>query len=238
MQRRSDGERFANRAEAGRLLADRLAAYRSAPWTVVLGLPRGGVVVAAEIARALDLPLDVLISRKLGSPQNPELAIGAVAEGGEPYVFEETRLATGASDRYVADETAAQQREIARRRQMFRGGRPLHLPGGGTAILVDDGIATGSTVMAAIHALRHQDVRRVVLATPVAPPDTARRLEALVDELVVLRTPEPFWSVGGFYVDFEQVTDDEVDRLLHEVRHYSEEDARPVVPSTAGGEGR
>lgn len=221
MRERPDNAAFRDRVEAGRRLAQRLGAYRRAPKTVVLGLPRGGVVVAAEIAAALELPLDVLISRKIGAPGNPELAIGAVAEGGPAYLFEETRLATGASDRYVAEETAVQEREIARRRQMFRAGRPLQLPEGGTAILVDDGIATGSTVMAAISALRHQRVRRVVLATPVAPPDTAERLGRLVDDLVILRTPAPFWSVGGFYRDFEQVTDEEVDTLLRDARHPS-----------------
>jgi len=228
MRDHSGMERFRDRREGGRLLAARLTAFRAAPATIVLGLPRGGVVPAAEIARALDLPLDVLISRKLRAPSNPELAIGAVAEGGEAYVFEETREATGASAAYLAEETSAQQIEITRRRKMFRGGAALALPPKATVILVDDGIATGSTVIAAIHALRHQGVGRIVLATPVAPPDTAERLGSMVDEMVVLRTPEPFWAVGRFYEDFEQVSDDEVRELLAASRRPAPSPAKPL----------
>lgn len=209
--------RFRDRRQAGRLLAERLAAYRRAPATVVLGLPRGGVVPAAEIARILELPLDVLLSRKLRAPGNPELAIGAVAEGGEAYLYHRSCEATGASDAYIARETAEQRAEIERRRRMLRGGAAVHLPPRSTVILVDDGIATGSTAVAAIHALRHKGVGRIVLATAVVPPDTADRLRDEVDELVVLKTPEPFWSVGGFYEDFEQVSDEEVRALLDEV---------------------
>jgi putative phosphoribosyl transferase len=192
--------------------------YRGAPRTVVLGLPRGGVVPAAEIADALSLPLDVIVSRKIGAPGNPELAIGAVAEGGEPYLDARLAALTGASEAYVAEETARQRLEIDRRRALFREGRPLALLPRTTVILVDDGIATGATVIAAVRALRQQRVDRLVLAVPVAPPDTVARLRDLVDEVVVLSTPEDFGAVGSFYEDFRQVTDDEAAALVTRAR--------------------
>lgn len=195
----------------------RLARYYAAPRTVVLGLPRGGVVPAAEIATALSLPLDVIVSRKIGAPGNPELAVGAVAEDGEPYIDQSTADLTGASDAYLADETARQRREIERRRALFREGRPLALPAHATVILVDDGVATGATVIAAVYALRQQGIDRLVLAVPVAPPDTAKRLRALVDELVVLDTPDEFWAVGAFYDDFTQVSDEDAAAILARV---------------------
>ena len=208
--------RFRDRREGGRLLASRLSAYRRRPRAVVLGLPRGGVVPAAVIARTLELPLDVIISRKLHAPGNPELAIGAIAEGGEPYLNAESLDVTGASESHIARELAEQRSEIARRQQLFRGGAPLRLPERATAILVDDGIATGSTVVAAIQALRRQAVERIVLAVPVAPPDTVERLRTMVDEVAVLSTPILFWAVGAFYDDFRQVSDAEVRKLLEE----------------------
>jgi putative phosphoribosyl transferase len=208
--------RFRDRSEAGRLLAARLGAYRGRHDAVVVGLPRGGVPPAAEIARALELPLDVMISRKLGAPQNPEFAIGAVAEGGEPYLNAEGVEATAASKRFIFHATERQRGEIARRQKLFRGGAPLRLEPHVTAILVDDGIATGSTIFAAIQALRRQGVGRIVLAIPVAPPDTVERLRPLVEELVVLLAPTLFWAVGVFYEDFAQVSDEDVCRLLSE----------------------
>jgi putative phosphoribosyl transferase len=206
--------RFRDRREAGELLASRLSAYHRKPRTIVLGLPRGGVVPAAVIARTLEVPLDVIISRKLHAPGNPELAIGAIAEGGEPYLNPESLAATEASESHVARELAEQRSEIARRQELFRGGAPLRLPERSTAILVDDGIATGSTVVAAIQALRRQTVERIVLAVPVAPPDTVEELRPTVEELVVLSTPILFWAVGQFYDDFRQVSDEEVRELL------------------------
>jgi putative phosphoribosyl transferase len=209
---------FANRREAGRLLATRLGRYAKGARTVVLALPRGGVVPAAEIATALGLPLDVIVSRKLGAPGNPELAIGAIAEGGAPYFNQEALASTDASEAHVAREVEHQRGEIARRRERFRDGRPLSLPEGATVILVDDGVATGSTAIAAIHALREQGVGRLVFAIPVAPPDTADVLRGMVDELVVLATPMLFWAVGAFYEDFRQVSDDEVVEILARAR--------------------
>jgi putative phosphoribosyl transferase len=205
---------FRDRCEAGRRLATRLAAYRRRPATVVLGLPRGGVEVAAEVAAALGLPLDVILARKLGAPGNPELAIGAIAEGGGVYLDERSVALTGASPGYLRRERERGEAEIARRRARFRRGRALVLPAGTTVILVDDGVATGATVIAAIHALRAGGVARLVLALPVAPPETAERLRELVDELVVLATPDMFWSVGSFYEAVPQISDDEVAVLL------------------------
>lgn len=205
---------FTDRRAAGRLLAEALRPYAGRPDTVVVAMPRGGIVPAAEIARALGLPLDVIVSRKLGAPGNPEFAIGAVAEGGTPYVNDEAVLLSGASEEWLAAEVARQRAEIARRQRLFRGGRPPSFPPGGTAILVDDGVATGATAIAAIRALRELGVAHVVFAVPVAPPDTAARLRAMVDELVVLATPIPFRAVGLFYEDFTQVSDEEVIALL------------------------
>jgi predicted phosphoribosyltransferase len=201
---------FRDRRDAGRMLAAALLQYRHRPATVVLALPRGGVVPAAEVAVALGLPLDVIISRKLGAPGNREYAIGAIAEGGTPYLNEKALRLTGASEAYITREAEHQRGEIARRQRRFRGGRPLSLPEGGTVILVDDGVATGSTAIAAIQALRLRGVARLVFAIPVAPPDTAAVLRTMLDELVVLATPEYFHAVGAFYEDFAQVSDDEV----------------------------
>jgi len=217
---------FRDRREAGRLLAERLRHHAGRADTVVLGLPRGGVVPAVEIASALGLPVDVIVSRKLGAPDQPELAIGAIAEGGAPYLDAETLAATDASPEHVERAVALQRAEIERRRRRFRDGRALPVPRGGTVILVDDGVATGSTAIAAIRALRECGAGRVVFAVPVAPPDTAERLRGMVDELVVLATPEEFWAVGAFYRDFDQVTDDEVVALL----------ARADRPAPAHGE--
>jgi putative phosphoribosyl transferase len=210
---------FRDRRQAGRQLAGRLGRYRDQPRTVVLGLPRGGVVPAAEIAAALRLPLDVIIARKIGAPGNPEFAIGAIAEGGDAYLNEEGLALSRASREYVANEIRHQRSEIAHRQVRFRDGHALSLPDKATVILVDDGIATGSTVIAAIRALRQQRVARLVLAIPVAPPDTAALLRDTVDDLVVLSTPLLFWAVGAFYEDFGQVSDDEVCELLAQAKH-------------------
>ena len=188
---------------------------------------------AAEVARALDLPLDVIISRKLGAPGNPEFAIGAVAEGGDPYFNDEGVRSTGAVPSYISRVTAQQRLEIARRQKLFRGGAPLRVPPHAAVILVDDGIATGSTVIAAIQALRQQGVRRMVLAVPVAPPETIERLRPMVDELVVLLTPPLFWAVGAFYEDFRQVSDDDVCRVLDEAARGRSTRADANAVSTA-----
>jgi putative phosphoribosyl transferase len=200
------------------MLAERLRAYAGRTRSVVLALPRGGVVPAAEVAASLGLPLDVIVSRKIGAPGNPELAIGAIAEGGAPYLNRGSLAVAAGSDAHLAREVARQRAEIARRLRRFRAGQALSLPERATVILVDDGVATGSTAIAAIHALRERGVERLVFAIPVAPPDTAETLRSMVDELVVLATPPHFWAVGEFYDDFRQVSDDEVVQVLEQAR--------------------
>ncbi len=209
---------FENRKEAGRLLAQRLQDLKGDPDVVVLGIPRGGVVVAAEIARALGAPLDVYITRKLGAPGNPELAIGAVAEDGTVVIDEESVSLLRVSEAYLEEERRRQQEEIRRRASRYRRGRPPISLEGKRVILVDDGVATGHTVEAAIRALRQQPLKELILAIPVGPPATVARLRALVDRLEVLVEPEVFWAVGMFYRDFRQVSDEEVETLLDENR--------------------
>ena len=204
-------EPFVDRVDAGRQLADALATMKFAD-AVVLALPRGGVPVAVEVARALHAPLDVLLVRKIGAPGQRELAVAAVAEGsGDDLVLDaETMAISGASRAYVEREAVHERAEIARRRSAFRGGRaPLAIEGR-TAVVVDDGIATGTTVRAALQALRRRRPARLVLAVPVAPPDTVALLRPLVDDLVCLREPPAFYAVGAHYADFRQVSDDEV----------------------------
>lgn len=208
---------FENRADAGRQLAVKLAGM-GLHKPVVLALPRGGVPVAAEVARALAAPLDLVLVRKIGAPQQPELAIAAIADGAEPAleIDEDTLAGSGASRSYVLQEAARQLQEIERRRFYLQGRAPLDLYGC-TAVVVDDGIATGTTVRAALQALRLRQPQRVVLAVPVAPASELPRLRGLVDELVCLHAPEYFGSVGRHYADFEQTGDDEVVALLREL---------------------
>jgi putative phosphoribosyl transferase len=200
-----------NREDAGRRLAERLAGYRGHD-VVVLALPRGGVPVAAEIARALEAPLDLLFVRKIGLLWQPELAYAAVVDGNPPEVVVNDELASiePMSEAALARATAAEVAEIERRRGIYSAGRaPLDVAGR-EVILVDDGLATGTTARAALRGLRRRSPARLVLAVPVAPADTVQDLAPLVDELVVLETPEPFRAIGLHYVDFHQLEDDEV----------------------------
>lgn len=207
---------FADRQDAGRQLAQRLSSLHFDPKSaLVLAIPRGGVVVGAEIAGALHLPLDVYITRKLTAPGNPELAIGAVASDGTVFLDQEMAHSAGASERYVASETTRQLAELRRRLRVYRGDRPFPQLRGQTVILVDDGIATGATTLVALRALRRQAPKRLILAIPVGPPDAIRRMEGEADEVVVLQTPEPFWAVGAFFADWAQTSDDEVIALLN-----------------------
>lgn len=210
---------FADRRAAGRQLARTLVGMRLAD-PVVIALPRGGVPVAAEVAAALHAPLDLLLAGKIGAPQQRELAVAALAEG-TPEVLvldNETMEATGATARYVEREAAAVRAEIARRRARYLGGRaPLPLAGR-TAVLVDDGIATGTSVRAALRALRQRLPARLVLAVPVAPARALADLTPEVDDIVCLLQPEVFRAVGAHYVDFAQVTDDEVIAALADGR--------------------
>lgn len=201
---------FADRSAAGRQLA-RVLAQRKLPDPVVLALPRGGVPVAVEIALALHAPLDLLIVRKIGAPGNAELAVAAIAEGAEsPVVDRDSQAETATSQAYIEREAQVQRGEIARRRSLYLNERPPLPVRGRTAIVVDDGVATGSTVLAAVRALRERKPARVVLAAPVAPLEAVAELRPEVDELVCLSTPDFFGAVGVHYSDFRQVTDDEV----------------------------
>lgn len=206
---------FADRVDAGRMLAGRVA-HLPPDSTVVLGMPRGGVVVAAQIASALGCALDVLIVRKLGAPGRPELAIGAVTDGTEPaWMLNEDVIAAQHVDAdYVAREVQSQLEEVRRQEALFRRGRPPVETRGRTVVVGDDGIATGASVRAGIAALRRRAPRRIILAVPVAPLEVARELAREVDELVCLHAPREFRAVGAFYVDFRQVEDDEVIALL------------------------
>jgi predicted phosphoribosyltransferase len=206
--------RFRNRREAGQRLADALAPYAGTPDLLVLGLPRGGVAVGAEVARRLGAPLDAILVRKLGVPGHEELAMGAIASGGIRVLSEEVIDALGISDREIAAVAAAEEEELDRRERAYRGPRTPPDPSGRTVILVDDGLATGATMRAAAAVIRSQDPRRLVVAVPVAPASTCEALRELADDVVCTRTPEPFHSVGEWYEDFEQTSDDEVRRLL------------------------
>jgi predicted phosphoribosyltransferase len=199
---------FADRVEAGERLGAALR-HLTGSNPVVLAIPRGGVIVGEAVARTLDAPLDVVVPRKIGAPGNPELAIGAVAPGIRVLDARMVR-GLGVSDAYLDREIAAQEAEIERRQAAYRGGRPPQPVEGRTAIVVDDGVATGSTAVAALRWARRQGAERVVLAVPVAPPQSLDRLGAEVDELVVLETPRPFFAVGEWYRDFDQTSDQQV----------------------------
>ncbi len=205
---------FQNRTQAGLMLAKDLKAYAGRQDAIVLGAPRGGVPVASEVARELQLPLDVFVLRKLGVPWQEELAFGAIAEGGVRILDQEIIGVAGISPAQIEEVTRQEQQELERRVTSYRGGRPPLDVRGRTVILIDDGIATGSTARAAIEALREMKPSRIVLAVPVAPTSTCRRLRDLVDELVVLDMPEPFYAIGQFYLDFSPVSDQVVTGLL------------------------
>ncbi|MDP8968743.1 MAG: phosphoribosyltransferase [Actinomycetota bacterium] len=207
---------FSDRRDAGRRLAAELGDYRDRDDVLVLGLPRGGVPVAYEVARALHAPLDVFVVRKLGAPGHEELAMGAIASGGARVLNETVVEAYGISKEDVERVADRESFELARREQAYRGQRPPPSIEGRTAILVDDGLATGATMRAAILALREHGAERVVAAVPVSSAETCAQFEDLVDEMVCARTPEPFVAVGLWYDDFSPTSDDEVRRLLKE----------------------
>lgn len=206
---------FADRVEAGERLAVALARYKGAD-AVVLAIPRGGVIVGEAVARALGLPLDVVVPRKIGAPGNPELGLGAIAPG--VRVLDEWLIERlGVTEGYLEREIEAEEREIERRERVYRAGRPPVDVEGKVAIVVDDGVATGGTAVAALRWARAQGAARVVLAVPVAPPGSVPKLGREADEVVVLETPEPFFAVGEWYRRFDQTTDEEVVAALARV---------------------
>jgi putative phosphoribosyl transferase len=210
---------FANRTEAGQSLAWRLEQYANREDVVILGIPRGGVPVAFEVAEALHAPLDVFLLRKLGVPGHEELAFGAIASGGVRVLDREILRSLLIPPRDVEAVTEREQRELKRREVVYRGDRPALSVEGKTVILIDDGIATGASLLAGIHALRELRPAKIVIAVPVAPAASRQRLAYEVDEVVCVATPEPFRAVGQFYDDFSQVEDGQVIELLAKNRH-------------------
>jgi putative phosphoribosyl transferase len=218
---------FADRHHAGKLLARALISYKAAN-PVVLALPRGGVEVGYEVARLLEAPLDIIIARKVGAPAEPELALGAVVDGDHPELVlnEEVCRLFNISRDFLSRITQAELKEIHRRQKVYRRGHPPVPIDNSTVILVDDGIATGASIKAAIRGLRRRPIDKLVLAVPVAPPSTLSELRPLVDDIVCLMAPEDFGAVGAFYGNFDQTTDLTVIELLDQARRTS--------PATAG----
>ncbi|HEY6007314.1 MAG TPA: phosphoribosyltransferase [Geobacteraceae bacterium] len=207
---------YRDRKDAGKRLAERLMHYRDKADVIVLGLPRGGVTVAYEVARALHCPLDILIVRKIGFPGNPELAAGAVSETGSVVFNEDIVARYGVSRAYLDEETARQKEEIARRITLYRGGKGVPPLTGKTVILVDDGVATGATAKAAISTLKKERIAKLVVALPVASWEAEQEMAPLADEWVCLQAPADLMAVGYYYADFTQVEDAEVVAMLKE----------------------
>ncbi|MBE9200688.1 MULTISPECIES: phosphoribosyltransferase [unclassified Nodularia (in: cyanobacteria)] len=205
---------FKNRTIAGQVLSRKLANYANRSDVIVLGLPRGGVPVAFEVAKALNVPLDVLVARKLGVPDQEELAMGAIASGGVRIINEHIVNLVNISEETIARVAAQEERELERREHLYRGDRPFLDLEGRTVILVDDGLATGATMWAAVASVRRQHPAKTVIAVPVAASATCHELQTAVDEILCAATPDPFYSVGLWYEDFPQTTDDQVRELL------------------------
>jgi predicted phosphoribosyltransferase len=222
-------QRFANRNDAARHLAQAVVGEFGGQRGVVLGLPRGGMPIAAIVARMLGWPLDVFLVRKLGVPGNEELAFGAIASGGVRVTSRDIVAAYRLSDDEVAAVAAREERELARREQRYRHGRPAVNLDIEVVLVVDDGLATGATMRAAITALRRRTRARLVVAVPLAPRETVRALSQVADEVVCVRTPEPFYGVGSWYEDFGQTTDEEVVELLDQAADVPT-DRGPVPP--------
>ena len=209
---------FKDRKDAGTRLAESLSEYIGQKNVLVLALPRGGVVTGAEIADRLKAPLDVLIVRKIGHPWQPELAAGAISETGGIVYNEDVASSTGVTKDYLRGEAARQREEISRRQQLYRGGQKLGGLRGKTIILVDDGVATGATMKAAVEMLKREQAGKLIVAVPVAPPATAAELQQMVDVFVCLDIRWDFTAVGNFYEDFRQVSDADVTALLQDFR--------------------
>lgn len=216
---------FANRTEAGRKLAQSLRHYRHRDDVIVLALPRGGVPVGYEISQALAVPLDVMLVRKLGVPGHREFAMGAIATGGIRILMHEIIQAHGIDEESIADVVANEEKELKRRELAYRQNRPWPSLSGKSVILVDDGLATGATMRAAIAAVHEHNAKKVVVAVPVAPADTAEAVASSVDETIFLAVPRPFLAVGNWYQKFGQTSDEEVQRLLEQAWHANAIDA-------------
>ena len=226
---------FANREAAGKVLAEAVAA-KSLPNPVVLALPRGGVPVAAEVARVLNAPLDLVMVRKIGVPWQPELAAAAVIDGKDAQIVvnEEVCAEANISRGYIDEVAKEELREIERRATLYLKDRPRVPIGGRSAIVVDDGIATGTTIRAVIKALRLKQPRSILLAVPVAPKEAIAALRGEADDIICLETPEPFWGIGLHYADFHQVPDEEVIRILDEAQ-ASKEEKKPKEAKAKNG---
>ena len=227
--------RFRDRTEAGQLLAAQLSAYEGRPDVLVLGLPRGGVPVAYEVAKALHAPLDVLIVRKLGVPGQEELAMGAIASGGVRVLNNDVVQLLGVPDNVIDMVADREQQELERRERLYRGDRPIYEIRGRTLILIDDGIATGATMHAAVAVLRQQQPARNIIAVPVAASSTCEEFAAEVDEFVCIRRPEAFYAVGFWYENFSPTTDEEVRALLEQSRQEKSSTPQKRRQTTAAG---
>lgn len=209
---------FQDRKDAGRQLAKKLVSYKGQSDTLILGLPRGGVVTAAEVAKELQLPLDIVCARKVGAPHNPELAVGAVTETGEGFFNQDVMDYLGVSLLYLQKTIEQEKKEAQRRLNLYRQNRPPLNLGGKTVILIDDGMATGATMKAAIKSVKASGAEKIVVAVPVSATETFEEVKEQVDEAIAMDTPMPFYAVGEFYRDFSQTTDQEVIELLS---HYN-----------------
>jgi putative phosphoribosyl transferase len=211
---------FTNRIDAGQKLAAALDEFKNAENTIILALPRGGVVVGYEVAKKLNLPLDIVVPRKIGAPGNPEFAIGAITETGEGIFDETTIAAYGITKFYLEHEAKKEKAEAERRLKLYRGTRPPLDLKNKTVIIVDDGLATGLTMRAAIQKVKQMNAAKIVVAIPVTPPDTAELIKKEIDEIIYLDAPPFFGAVGAFYEEFSQTTDEEVIKLLKASEHF------------------
>lgn len=211
--------RFSDRVEAGKILASRLTAYANRPDVLVMALPRGGVPVAYEVSRALNAPLDVIIVRKLGVPGQEELAMGAIASGGVRVLNDDVMQTLALPEMVIEAAVAHERRELERREHLYRGNRPINEVHGRTIIIVDDGMATGATMHAAVAAMKQQQPTRIIIAVPVASSAACEKLAAEGEEVVCVYRPENFHAVGFWYTHFSQTTDEEVTNLLEQATH-------------------
>ncbi len=205
---------FRDRIDGGDQLAKVLEQYKNLENGLIIGLPRGGVPVAYQVSESLNLPLDIVCPRKIGAPHNPEFAIGAITETGEGIFNHHVIAQLGVSEEYIKNEVEAQKQEAQKRLNAYRKGRSVRELKGKTIIIVDDGLATGSTMKAAIQSIKAEGAKRIIVAVPVSPTDTATEIKSMVDEFICLCTPASFYAVGQFYENFSQTTDEEVIELL------------------------